>query len=263
MTTNALRAKIAAGEKTFGGWCTTPSPFAAEMLGDAGFDYVCIDTQHGLIHYDAMWPMIQALRATGATPVVRVPFNNTEWPGKAFDAGAEAVIVPMVNTRADAEKAAAACRYAPDGVRSFGPVRAGGLLGQDPATVNREVMCLVMIETTTAIENVDDIVSTPGVDGVYIGPADLAISMGVGLHEIGTAPAHVEAMELVKQKCLERGIVIGLHTGSGAQARMYADQGFQMCTIGTDASIFRVAAAGELAATRHADSGQGSANPYG
>ena len=102
-----LRERWSAGETAFGGWCTTGSSFSAELIGTTGFDYVCVDLQHGLSDFEQGWMLVQAMRGTGATPVVRVPFNSTPWPGKALDAGAEAVIVPMVNSRADAELAAA------------------------------------------------------------------------------------------------------------------------------------------------------------
>src|SRR3546814_13529938 len=125
-----------------------------------------------------MVPMLASISRTGATPVVRVPFNHTPWMGQALDAGAEIIIVPMVNNRDDAARAAAACRYAPEGVRSFGPVRSGMYLNQaTPAEVNREVMCFVMIETVEAVETPADICAPPGVAGVYMGPADPSISM--------------------------------------------------------------------------------------
>ncbi len=263
MTTNRLREKLETGQVALGGWCSIGSPFAAEVLGETGYDYVCVDTQHGLIHYDSMVPMLQALRGTGATPVVRVPVNRTEWVGKALDAGAEAVIVPMVNTREEAELAAAACRYAPVGLRSYGPTRAAGLLGSDPETVNAQVLCLVMIETVTALGNVEAICSTPGVDGVYIGPADLAISLGVPLAEMGVAAAHVDAIARIKATCLAQGRFIGIHTGGGSQARGYVQQGFQMVTVGTDAGLFRAAVRDHLAFAREGSGGiAGGANPY-
>ncbi len=162
MSSQGLRSRWAAGETAFGGWCCLGSAFSAELLGSLGFDYVCVDCQHGLTGYDAMWPMVQALRGTGATPVVRAPANDGPWLGKALDAGAEAVIVPMVNSAEEALRAAAACRYAPEGVRSYGPVRAGLLLGDDAAAVNRAVTCLVMIETVAAVAVADAICATPG-----------------------------------------------------------------------------------------------------
>jgi 4-hydroxy-2-oxoheptanedioate aldolase len=225
------------------------SPFAAEVLANTGFDYVCVDLQHGLTDFELAWAMLQAARAADASTVVRVPFNHTPWPGKAFDAGAEAVIVPMVNSRADAELAAAACRYPPEGVRSFGPVRSGIVLGDDPIEMNRSVTCLVMIETLRAVEAADEICTTPGVDGVYIGPADLSVSMCGSLAAMGSKE-HRDAIETVRLACVRAGIAAGIHTGGGAQAREFADAGFQMCTLGTDAALLRTTARNELTLAR-------------
>lgn len=251
MTVNRLRALFAEGGSAVGGWCTTPSAFNAELLAVEGYDYVCVDCQHGLIGYDAMVPMLASLGRTGTTPLVRVPFNHTPWMGQALDAGAEGVIVPMVNTGTDAERAAAACRYAPEGVRSFGPVRSGLFLNQAPtAEVNRQVLCFVMIETVQGVENADEICATAGVDGVYVGPADLAISMGVAFGVDELPPAHAEAIDHVAKVCAERGIVAGIHTGGGADARRVLASGYRMATVATDASIFRQAIRAELAVAR-------------
>jgi 4-hydroxy-2-oxoheptanedioate aldolase len=206
--------------------------------------------------------LVQALRGTGATPVVRVPFNSTPWPGKALDAGAEAVIVPMVNSRADAELAAAACRYPPLGVRSFGPVRAGMLLGNDPREVNAKVVCLVMIETTGAVESADEICSTPGVDGVYIGPADLSVSMSGSLSAMGSRE-HADALETVRRACERHGIVPGLHTSGGEQSRHFADLGFKMCTLGTDAALLAATLRAELEKARGAGGSSDAGGIYG
>jgi 4-hydroxy-2-oxoheptanedioate aldolase len=206
--------------------------------------------------------MLQALRGCGATAVVRVPYNHTPWPGKAFDAGAEAVIVPMVNSREEAESAVAACRYAPEGVRSYGPVRGGMLLGDDPPTVNRVVLCLVMIETVRAVEDADAICATPGVDGVYIGPADLAVSMGGSLAAMGSH-GHADAIETVRKTCGRHGIRAGIHTGGGAPAGAYAAAGFDMCTLSTDAGLLRSIARSELAVARAGGIARdASPNPY-
>ncbi len=240
------------------------SPFAAELLGGAGLDYVCVDLQHGLSDFELGWTLVQALRGTGTTPVVRVPFNHTPWPGKALDAGAEAVVVPMVNSRAEAEAAVAACRYAPEGVRSFGPVRAGMLIGDDPVEVNRRVLCLVMIESVRAVEAANEICSTPGVDGIYIGPADLSVSMSGSLAAVGSQQ-HGDAIETVRRACAANGIIAGIHTTGGAQAREFADAGFQMCTLSTDASLLRSIVRSELAVARGAATSATatSGNPYG
>lgn len=258
MTDNRLKQTLTAGGSAIGGWCTTPSAFNAEQLALAGYDYVCVDCQHGLIGYDAMVPLLASLGRTGTTPIVRVPYNHTPWMGQALDAGAEGVIVPMVNTREDAERAAAACRYAPEGVRSFGPVRSGLYLNQaPPAEVNRQVLCLLMIETVQAVENAEAICSTAGVDGVYVGPADLAISMGVAFGVDPLPAAHGEAIAHVAAVCAASGIVPGIHTGGGAQARAALADGFRMATVSTDAAIFRAAIGAELAAARGEESGGG------
>jgi 4-hydroxy-2-oxoheptanedioate aldolase len=248
---NRLRER-AATAACFGAWCTTPSTFNAEVFAAEGFDYVCVDCQHGLIDYDAMWPMLQAMRFADCTPLVRIPFNDTPWFGKALDAGAEGVIVPMVNSRADAERAAAATHYPPHGVRSFGPVRSAMVVGADPEVVNRNVLCLVMIETAEAVERADEICSTPGVDGVYIGPADLAISLGVGLAKMFEAQTHVDAISHAREAAVRNGLIPGIHTGGGAQARALADEGFRMCTLSSDAAWLRQTASADLAAARGA-----------
>lgn len=258
MSENRLKLTFADGGSAIGGWCTTPSAFNAELLAVEGYDYVCIDCQHGLIGYDAMVPMLASLSRTETTPLVRVPFNHTPWMGQAFDAGAEGVIVPMVNTREDAERAAAACRYAPEGVRSFGPVRAGLYLNEaPPAEVNRQVLCFVMIETVEGVENAEEICATAGVDGVYVGPADLAISMGVAFGVDAMPPAHAEAIDHVAKVCASNGIVPGIHTGGGAGARAAIESGYRMATVSTDAAIFRGAIRAELAAARGEEPGSG------
>jgi len=260
-----LRDCWTAGRTAFGGWCGIGSPFAAEILGSCGFDYVCVDMQHGLVDFDRGWVLVQALRGTGVTPVVRVPFNHTPWPGKALDAGAEVIIVPMVNSRAEAEAAAAACRYAPEGVRSYGPVRAGLVIGTDPPAVNRAISCFVMIETVRAVEAADEICSTPGVDGVYIGPADLAVSMSGTTAAMGS-DAHRDAIDEVKRACERHGIVPGIHTSGGAEARTLAELGFKMCTLATDAALLRAKASAELAQAREtsdSSSGSSSGGPFG
>jgi len=251
VTTNRLLDGFREGRTAIGGWCVTGSPLSAELFTVEGFDYLCADCQHGLMSYDAMVPVLQAVARTPTTPVVRVARNDTGEIGKALDAGAEAVVVPMVNSRAEAEMAAAACRYAPDGIRSFGPVRSGLFFGNDPTSVNLQVACLVMIETIRAVEVADAICSTPGVDGVYVGPVDLAVSMGLP-PALGppSSRAHEDAIETIRLACGRAGIMAGIHTGGGAQARARLDQGFHMVTVATDAVLLRTAARAELVIAR-------------
>lgn len=235
-----LREVWAAGGTTFGAWCMMPGTVHVEALALAGFDYLCIDCQHGLIGYDQMVAMLQAMARTDTAPVVRVPANDWSWIGKALDAGAEAVIVPMVNSRSEAEQAGAACRYPPHGLRSYGPTRR-------PAA---DPVCLVMIETAQAVEAADEICGAEGVDGVYVGPSDLAVSLGYPPSLNVEAPDHAAALERVRQSCETAGIVPGIHAGSGAQARARAEAGFRMVTAATDMAVLGAGARRELKAAR-------------
>ena len=218
-----------------------PSTVSAELVGAAGFDYVCVDCQHGLIGYDALVPMLQVLGHFPLTPVVRVPSNDGAWIGKALDAGAGGVIVPMVNSRPEAEAAVVACRYPPDGVRSFGPVR---------PVPTEEPLCLVMIETAAALAVASDICATPGLDGVYIGPADLSLSLGLAPALRHDAPEHVSALTTIRVACEQGGIAPGIHAASGTQARERADEGFRFVTAATDAALLAAGARREAGAAR-------------
>src|SRR5271170_3835436 len=149
-------------------------------MAHSGFDWVCVDMQHGMIDFSQMVPMLQGISSTGTAPLVRVPRNEPGIIGKSLDAGAWGVIVPMVNSRQEAEEAVAACRYAPVGIRSYGPLRANLYAGFEYfSRANDEVLCIVMVETTVAVERVDEIASVPGVDAIYIGPADLSVTLGL------------------------------------------------------------------------------------
>lgn len=255
MSTNSVAAALGAGRTVVGGWCTTPSAYNAELLAILGFDYVGIDRQHGLIDDSDMVHMLMAVGHTSATPVVRVAANEAHLIGRALDAGAEIVIVPMVNSRAEAEAALAASRYPPEGRRSYGPVRAAGFLNRDAglAQVNREVLCLPMIETVEALEAVDEICDLPGLAGVYVGPVDLALSMGAPPGG-QPPPQHGDALERIRRTCAARGLVCGIHADGSETARRYQAAGFQMISISSDARLLRSAAEEQLAAVRASDS---------
>jgi 4-hydroxy-2-oxoheptanedioate aldolase len=223
----------------------------AEILSETGADYVCVDQQHGVIDYDSMVPMFQVIRAGGAAPITRVLSNDPFLIMKALDAGAWAVIVPLVGSAGDAARAVSACRYPPQGMRSFGPVLAAGVIGsRDPEELGREVLCLVMVETMEALERVDEIAATPGLDGVYVGPSDLALSLGLSPTLEVTEDEHVEAVERIREACHEHGIAAGIHAPSGEWARRHAEAGFDLVTVATDAPLLRAAALRELTAAR-------------
>lgn len=235
---------------TLGGWCSIPSAFSAELMGRYGFDWVCVDTQHGLIGYDQMTPMLQALAITRTPAFVRVPWNAPDHIMKALDAGAEGVIVPMVSSAADAAAAVAATRYPPEGTRSWGPIRAAlDVPGYSPRAGNGRTVLAVMIETPGGVRNADEIVSVPGVDAVYIGPADLALSHGLTPTLNVTDPAHLELVETVLAACKRHQVTAGIHCDSPEGVRRWWDAGFDMCTLASDAGLMRGAATAAIAVT--------------
>lgn len=245
-----LKARWAQGATTFGGWCSIPSSVTAEFMAAEGFDYVAVDCQHGLTGPDTLVPMLQAIGRYDAPAVVRVPVKSGWWIERALDGGAEAVIVPMVNSAEEAAEAVSHCRYAPVGQRSFGPIRSELVIGADAAAANERVVCLVMIESAAGLAAVDEICATPGVDGVYVGPADLAISLGLPPGLVPVPGPHADAMDRVVAACTAHGIVPGVHSGGGEHARNYAERGFRMITVTSDLASMRSHARAQLRAAR-------------
>ncbi len=231
---NLLKEKWRAGEATYGAWLAIPSPLVAEAAAMAGFDYVCIDMQHGVADYQVAVAMLAAMRGSSSTPIVRVPWLEPGIIGRMLDAGALGVVIPMVNTRAEAEAAVAACRYAPAGARSFGPIRAGMAFGADYYSwANDEIACIPMVETKQAVEVVDDILSVPGIDAVYVGPADLSITYGLppGVDNPGTV--FDDAIATIVDSCNRHGVTAGIHSISGLAAKRVGN-GFRMITVSSD-----------------------------
>ena len=250
-SSNALKTAWKKGEPTLGLWISTGNPSTAEVLGDVDFDYINIDFQHGLIDYTEAVPVMQALVNTKATLTCRVPWNEPGVIGKVLDAGAMGVIIPMVNTPAEAEAAVRACRYAPQGARSFGPIRAARLFGADYASrANDEIACIPMIETAEAISNLDAILDVEGIDAVYIGPADLSISLGLPPGSDNDAPAFTEAVDAVLEGCKARGIAPGIHSVPNIVPKRL-EQGFQMVTVTSDT---QAAVSGAVSALKRARS---------
>ncbi|QYJ16033.1 2-dehydro-3,6-dideoxy-6-sulfogluconate aldolase [Rubrobacter xylanophilus DSM 9941] len=244
---NPLRELWERDRTAFGLWATVPGSFGAELLAGAGFDYLCVDQQHGVLDYAAMVPMLQAARAAGAAPLTRVLSGDPALVTKALDAGAWGVIVPLVSDGAAAARVVSACRFPPRGSRSYGPVRAAEVIGSaDPEVVEREALCFVMVETAEGVGNVEEIAATPGLDGIYIGPADLSLSLGSGELE--------RAVGRIREACEDAGIVPGIHCFSGEEARRRAEEGFRLVTVTSDAALLREGARRELAAARRAPS---------
>lgn len=211
------------------------SSYTVEALSHAGFDWLCLDMQHGMLDYSIVKHQLTAMSTTNTIPFVRVPWNEPYEIMKVLDAGAYGVIVPLVNTREEAERAVAACRYPPQGIRSHGPNRATLYSGKGYTKgANQELACIVMIETAEALDNLEDIVSTPGVDAVYIGPNDLAYGLGLKPTGDNNEPTHVAAVTHILETAKKHGVAAGIQTGSVEFTRRYLDQGFHMVTLGSD-----------------------------
>ena len=251
MRKNAVLAAWRDGKQTVGSWLGIGNAFTAELMANLGFDWLCIDMQHGLIGYSDLKAMLPALSTTDVTPLVRVAWNEPSLIMRALDAGAYGVIVPMINNREEALKAVAACYYPPLGIRSYGPIRAALYAGSDYASqANREIACVAMIETAEGLDNLEEIVSTPGIDGVYIGPSDLSLALGQQPIGDSSDSEHGVWIEKIRKACVKQGVAAGIHTSSLEYTLKYLAQGFNFVNLGTDSSFMAKAALSDLKAAR-------------
>jgi 4-hydroxy-2-oxoheptanedioate aldolase len=251
MKPNRLRQVWAEGRPASNAWLSLGSAFVAESMAAQGWDTLTIDTQHGLEGYAEMVAMLQAMAASPTTPLVRVSWNAPGEIMKALDAGAMGIICPMINTREEAEAFVGACRYPPLGYRSYGPTRAALLHGPDYAqAANAEVVTLAMVETAAGLENVLAIAATPGLDGIYIGPSDLSLSLGGPPGQDTDAPEMLAAFDRILAACKAAGRRCGIHTASVAYSQKMIARGFDLVTAGSDA---RYVAAGRREAREMAD----------
>jgi 4-hydroxy-2-oxoheptanedioate aldolase len=239
---------FAHGKTGLGLWLSIPDTLAAETLGRAGYDFVILDGQHGGIGWDAVLPMVQALDLVGTATFMRVLSNDAGLIMRALDLGARGVIVPLVDTPEQAARAAQATRYPPHGGRSFGQVRryysAGG--GEAP-----QPLCFVMIETTEAMRNLDAIAATPGIDGLFVGPADLALSMGMDMRTALTFPDTVMAeVDKVIAACARHAIVAGCPAFGVDNGRVLQQRGIRFLPLGADIGLLRRGAAADLEQAR-------------
>ncbi len=263
MTTRVtLRDRWRAGGVTLGGWLSLPASLSAEAIAMAGFDYVCVDTQHGVIEYQAAVDLISAIELGGSNPIVRVPWNETGIIGKMLDAGAQGVIVPMVNTAEQAADAVQACRYAPQGSRSFGPVVPRVRKGVDyEQWADEHVAVIPMIETAEAVSNLPEILAVPGIDAVYVGPADLSLTLGLPPGNNDQHASFAEALDTIVAACDRAGIVAGIHaTGSLTPQRV--EGGFRMVTVTSDLVAMMAGVGAELDRARGEGEGESGGSIY-
>lgn len=235
MRPNRIKQIWREGRRVTMGWLSVSHPFTAEVMARQGFDALVVDMQHGTSDMSHVLPMLQAISQTDTVPVVRVPWNDPATIMKVLDLGAYGVIVPLVDTAADAARAVAACRYPPVGMRSSGPVRALHYGGADYlARANDEIVVMAMIETKEGLANLDAICATPGLDAVYIGPADLSFALGLPPRGDNPDPAHVAACDRIRETAHRHGIKACMHCASAAFAAGAVKRGFDLVMLTSD-----------------------------
>ncbi|MGO4327535.1 HpcH/HpaI aldolase/citrate lyase family protein [Cupriavidus sp. 2TAF22] len=243
MRENRIRKMWAADQAVVNGWLSIPSSFAAETMAHQGWDSLTVDLQHGALDYRDALALFTAVSTTDTVPVARVPWNEPGILMKVLDAGAYGVICPMINTREDAQRFVAATHYPPQGSRSFGPIR--GLLygGADyPERANETIVTFAMIETRQGLDNLDEILSVPGLDAVYIGPSDLSLALGCRPTFDDVDQPVADAIAHVVARAKAHGVVAGIHNGAPEAALRRIEQGFRFVTVGSDARLMAAGA---------------------
>lgn len=254
MEQNRIRKLWSENRPVVNAWISIGDPFIAEIMAAQGYDALTLDAQHGLMGRTDTIAMIQAMRASGVTPIVRVPWLDPTAIMQALDAGALGIICPMIDTREQTEQFISCLRYPPDGARSFGPTRAVFAYGPDYASrANSEVVAFAMIETRLAMENLEDIIATPGLDAVYVGPTDLALNLSNGKLAPGMdreEPELIEAIKLIQATAKSAGVRSGIFCGTPEYAARAVEWGFDLVNVSNDVRLLTSAAAADLARTR-------------
>lgn len=265
--TNPLREKWQAGTPTINGWCSVGNPFTAEIMSLQGFDSVTIDVQHGALDYAAALPMIQAMKGGVSVPMARVPWREPGIIMKMLDAGAMGIICPMINNAREAAEFASFMRYPPLGQRSFGPTRAAfAMPGYNVKDANADLLALAMIETADGVANLDEIAATPGIDGLYVGPADLTLGVTNGRLAPGFDRQEEEMLEVIHRivaAAKANNIAAVLHCGTPEYAANGIEWGYDMVTVSSDARFLAGAASATVGRFRELTGGAGKAGEKG
>lgn len=249
MFVNSAKERLKDGKPVLNGWLHIPSSLTAEAMAHAGFDTLTLDLQHGPFGFEAVLPMLQAISSTATAPLARVPWNEPGIIMKLLDAGCYGLICPMVSTRAECEAFVGACRYPPLGYRSFGPTRVRLQAGDGYAgRANDEILTFAMIETAEALANLDDIMSVPGLDAVYVGPADLSQALGGPPGADWDEGPVVEALGRILEAAERHGLVAGVHTMSAAYAKRMLSLGYRFVTVQSDLTFLLAGAKATVAA---------------
>lgn len=266
MKPNKIKAMWREGKPVVNGFLSIPCAFVSELMAEQGYDALTIDLQHGVVDYQTSVGMLQAMRASGVAPMVRVPWLEPGIIMKALDAGAYGVVCPMINSAEQAARLVSYVRYPPVGVRSFGPTRASLSAGADYGReANDNMLCWAMIETREALDNLDAIAATPGLDGLYIGPADLTIGLTGMRYPTGfdrEEPEMIEAIQLILRTAHAHGIKAALHCGSAAYALRAIQWGFDMVTLANDVRMLSNASGAALKEVRGGLGGEAAGSQY-
>lgn len=228
----------------WGGWITGPTLLGPEEFARAGYDYVGFDAQHGYLDDAGIARMLRRLEHVPIGTVVRLPNADAAPIGRVLDAGADAVLIAMIESAEQAAAAVTATRHQPRGIRSFGPLRAD--LGHEVAALESRVSVFAMIETAAALSGLSEICAVDGLAGLYVGPADLALSMGVDVVGATKHPAVIDAISRIHAAATTAGLLTGIHAGDGATGRIMAKLGFRMITLAAESRALRRGAAEHL-----------------
>lgn len=252
MRTNHVKEKLKRGEPALGAWLSLPSTSSARVMARLGFDWLVVDMEHTAHNPTLMADMVATIADAGTcAPIVRVPYNSIEWFKWALDAGAWGVLVPMVNSRAEAERAVEWSKYPPLGTRSiggaFGPYGFGITDWSSYARIaNDEIMVIIQIESAQALQNLDEILSVPELDVAFVGPNDLHAQLGLPASVDGAEPAFMDALARIKEGAHKHHIALGIFGGNGTISAERVRQGFQMITVITDINSMIIAATQHL-----------------
>lgn len=240
---NPVVDKLRSGQPSVGSWLSLCSPVAAETMAQIGWDWLVVDVEHSPVGFETMVNCFRAAQLGGVVPMARVPWNETVWIQRTLDAGALGLVVPMVNTAEDARNVVSNMRYATKGQRSFGGSRIAAYIDGDYRTWTEENLAvIVMIETAQAVENAEAILGTAGVVGCFIGPNDLALSLGVHPSETGPGTAHEEAIQAVLAAAKKTGKAAGKHCFNAPEVTLRIRQGFQFLALASDLAFMAKAA---------------------
>jgi len=254
MRINKVKAKLKAGEVALGSWLSCGHPLSAEVMAHVGFDWLVVDTEHAAIGIETAERMLQAISTTDAVPLVRVAWNDIAMIKWALDSGAYGVVVPFVSSREDAERAVAYCKYPPLGIRGVGGARRSLYAGPGYFEhANDELMIIAQIETMAAVDNIDEILSVPGIDVFFVGPNDLSASMGQMPDGDSRTPEFLAVLERLVAAGRRKGVAPGIWCSSPEVARERVEMGFRFVDISADLGFI---SRGAREGLRYVQSGQ-------